>query len=363
MTSDVTVASVEQPPPALAATGKRRGGGLGRYIVVRFLLMIPTVFILVTLVFFLIRLTGDPITAALGGRLPAAQLAERITEAGYDRPIIVQYFEYLGQVLTGNFGNTITDNQPVTDVLVTYGSATLELVLYSLVVALIVGIPLGMVAAALRDRWPDAVLRVSAILFYATPVFFSGLVAKLIFSVWLGWLPVSGRADVRTEIALNRESGTGLYLLDAIATGNPAYIQDVLEHAVLPALTLGLLTAGIFLRLVRTNVIGTYNMPYVDAARSRGVSEFRLVRKHAYKPALIPIITVIGLQIALLLGGAVLTETTFEWKGLGFQLAAYLGARDFVAVQGIVALIAVIVALTNFFVDIIAAFIDPRVRY
>ncbi|QEW01319.1 ABC transporter permease [Microbacterium caowuchunii] len=363
MTSDVTVASIEQPPPALAATGKRRGGGLGRYIVVRFLLMIPTVFILVTLVFFLIRLTGDPITAALGGRLPAAQLAERITEAGYDRPIIVQYFEYLGQVLTGNFGNTITDNQPVTDVLVTYGSATLELVLYSLVVALIVGIPLGMVAAALRDRWPDAVLRVSAILFYATPVFFSGLVAKLIFSVWLGWLPVSGRADVRTEIALNRESGTGLYLLDAIATGNPAYIQDVLEHAVLPALTLGLLTAGIFLRLVRTNVIGTYNMPYVDAARSRGVSEFRLVRKHAYKPALIPIITVIGLQIALLLGGAVLTETTFEWKGLGFQLAAYLGARDFVAVQGIVALIAVIVALTNFFVDIIAAFIDPRVRY
>ncbi len=363
MTSDVTVASVEQPPPALAATGKRRGGGLGRYIVVRFLLMIPTVFILVTLVFFLIRLTGDPITAALGGRLPAAQLAERITEAGYDRPIIVQYFEYLGQVLTGNFGNTITDNQPVTDVLVTYGSATLELVLYSLVVALIVGIPLGMVAAALRDRWPDAILRVSAILFYATPVFFSGLVAKLIFSVWLGWLPVSGRADVRTEIALNRESGTGLYLLDAIATGNPAYIQDVLEHAVLPALTLGLLTAGIFLRLVRTNVIGTYNMPYVDAARSRGVSEFRLVRKHAYKPALIPIITVIGLQIALLLGGAVLTETTFEWKGLGFQLAAYLGARDFVAVQGIVALIAVIVALTNFFVDIIAAFIDPRVRY
>jgi len=364
MTSDVTTASVEQPPPALAAP-RRRGGGssLGRYILIRFLLMFPTVFILVTLVFFLIRLTGDPITAALGGRLPADQLAERIHEAGYDRPVIVQYFEYLGQVFTGNFGTTITDNQPVTEVLVTYGSATFELVMYSLVVALIVGLPLGMVAAALRDRWPDAVLRVSAIFFYATPVFFSGLVAKLIFSVWLGWLPVSGRANVRTEIALDREGGTGLYLIDAIASGNPAYIQDVLAHAVLPALTLGLLTAGIFLRLVRTNVIGTYNMPYVDAARSRGVREFRLVRKHAYKPALIPIITVIGLQIALLLGGAVLTETTFEWQGLGFQLAAYLASRDFVAVQGIVALIAVIVALTNFVVDIVAAFIDPRVRY
>ncbi len=336
---------------------------LWRYILIRFLLMIPTVLILVTLVFFLIRLTGDPITAALGGRLPPEQLAERIREAGYDRNVFVQYVEYLGQILTGNFGTTLTDNQPVIEVLATYGSATLELVVYALVVAFIVGIPLGMVAAAKRDRAPDAALRVSAILFYATPVFFSGLVAKLVFSVWLGWLPVSGRADVRTEIALNRDGGTGIYLVDAIASGNPAYIGDVLAHAVLPALTLGLLTAGIFLRLVRTNVIGTYNMPYIDAARSRGVGEYRLVRKHAYKPALIPIITVIGLQIAMLLGGAVLTETTFEWKGLGFQLAQYLASRDFVAVQGIVAMIAIIVAVTNFVVDVIAAFLDPRVRY
>ncbi len=361
MSTDAALAT--EPPPALPARTKGSGSTLGRYILVRFLLIFPTVLILVTLVFFLIRLTGDPITAALGGRLPADQLAERIREAGYDRNIFVQYAEYLGQIFTLNFGTTITDNQPVLEVIATYGSATLELVLYALLVAFLVGIPLGLVAAALRDRWPDALLRVSAILFYATPVFFAGLVAKLVFGVWLGWLPVSGRANVRTEIALNREGGTGIYLIDAIATGNPAYIQDVLAHAVLPALTLGLLTAGIFLRLVRTNVIGTYNMPYIDAARSRGVRESRLVRTHAYKPALIPIITVIGLQIALMLGGAVLTETTFEWKGLGFQLAAYLSARDFVAVQGIVAMIAIIVALTNFAVDIIAAFIDPRVRY
>lgn len=354
---------VAEPPPALHSRTRGSGSTLGRYILVRFLLIFPTVLILVTLVFFLIRLTGDPITAALGGRLPADQLAQRISEAGYDRNIFIQYFEYLGQIFTFDFGTTITDKQPVIDVIVTYGTATLELVLYSLVVAFLVGIPLGLVAAALRDRWPDALLRVSAILFYATPVFFAGLVAKLVFGVWLGWLPVSGRASVRTEIALNREGGTGIYLIDAIASGNPAYIQDVLAHAVLPALTLGLLTAGIFLRLVRTNVIGTFNMPYIDAARSRGVREGRLVRTHAYKPALIPIITVIGLQVALMLGGAVLTETTFEWKGLGFQLAAYLSSRDFVAVQGIVAMIAIIVALTNFAVDIIAAFIDPRVRY
>ncbi|MBF4562563.1 ABC transporter permease [Microbacterium sp. VKM Ac-2870] len=363
MTSTVAASSIAEPPPALEVRKTGSGSALGRYILIRFLLIFPTVLILVTLVFFLIRLTGDPITAALGGRLPADQLAERIHEAGYDRPILVQYVEYLGRIFTFDFGTTITDNQPVVQVIASYGTATLELVLYSLVVAFLVGIPLGMVAAALRDRWPDAVLRVSAILFYATPVFFAGLVAKLIFGVWLGWLPVSGRAGVRTELAIGRNGGTGIYLIDAIASGNPAYVQDVLLHAVLPALTLGLLTAGIFLRLVRTNVIGTYNMPYIDAARSRGVRERRLVRTHAYKPALIPIITVIGLQIALMLGGAVLTETTFEWKGLGFQLAAYLSSRDFVAVQGIVAMIAIIVALTNFAVDIIAALIDPRVRY
>jgi peptide/nickel transport system permease protein len=137
----------------------------------------------------------------------------------------------------------------------------------------------------------------------------------------------------------------------------------VLAHAVLPGIALGFLTAGVFLRLVRTNVISTLSTDYVSSGRSRGVSEFRLVRKHAYRPALIPIITVMGLQIALLLGGAVLTETTFEWKGLGFQLAQYLQARDYVAVQGIVAMLAVIVAITNFVVDVIAALIDPRVRY
>lgn len=340
------------------------GGGLGRYILVRALLIIPTIFILVTMVFFLMRMTGDPITAALGGRLSGDQLQERIQAAGYDRPIFVQYFEYLGQIFTGNFGSSISDKRPVTDILLTYGGATLELAFYALIVAFIVGIPLGMIAAYFRDKAPDAFLRIFAILCYATPVFFAGILLKLIFSVWLKVLPVAGRASTGSEITIEfLPNKTGIYLIDAFQTGDPEVISDVLSHAVLPAIALGLLTAGVFLRLVRTNVISTLSTDYVDAARSRGVSEYRLVRKHAYKPALIPIITVIGLQIALLLGGAVLTETTFEWKGLGFQLAQYLSARDFVAVQGIVALLAVIVAVTNFIVDIIAALIDPRVRY
>lgn len=362
MTTDAALADVQTPSAPSAQ--KRSGGGFLRYLIWRALLIIPTVFILVTMVFLLMRTIGDPITASVGDRLPPAQLAERIHDAGYDRPVIVQYFEYLGQLVTGNFGTTISDNRPVTEVLLTFGSATLELAFYTLIVAFIVGIPLGMLAAYYRDKGPDAALRVFAIFTYATPVFFSGLLFKLVFGVWLGWLPVSGRASISTELQLQSLAHpSGIYLIDAFRTGNMANVGDVLLHAILPALTLGLMTAGVFLRLVRTNMIGTINREYIDSGRSRGIGEYRLVTKHAYRPALIPIITVIGLQIALLLGGAVLTESTFEWKGLGFQLAYYLSARDFVAVQGIVVLLAVIVAVVNFIVDVLAALIDPRVRY
>lgn len=373
MATDVVADPASAPPgggvptanaSSTATRAKGGSGALWRYIVTRFLLIIPTVFILITLVFFLMHTIGDPITASLGGRLPADQLAERIHAAGYDRPVIVQYGDYLADLLRGDFGTSLSDNRPVTEIITTYGTATLELSLYALLVAFVVGIPLGMVAAYVRDRWGDAVLRVFAILCYATPVFFSGLLLKLLFGVWWKILPVNGRAATRTELRLSTmDGGTGIYLIDAIKSGDTAALGDVLVHAVLPGLTLGLMTAGVFLRLVRTNMISTLHADYVDAARSRGVSEYRLVRKHAYKPALIPIITVVGMQIAMLLSGAVLTETTFEWKGLGFQLAKYLTARDFVAVQGIVALLAVVVAITNFLVDIIAALIDPRVRY
>lgn len=355
---------VETPAPVATARPKSGGGGLWRYILIRLVLIIPTVFILVTVVFFLMRLTGDPITAALGGRLPPDQLAIRVHEAGFDRPIFVQYFDYLGGLLRGDFGTTITDRRPVTEILLQYGSATLELAFYALIVAFAISIPLGLIAAYRRDKWQDAVLRIMAILAYATPIFFVGLLLKLVFSVWLGWLPVSGRAGTQTELTMSGiDSATGIYLLDAIRLGDSAAIQDVLWHAILPAVALGLLTAGVFLRLVRTNVIGTLGQQYVTSGRSRGVSEYRLITKHAFRPALIPIITVMGMQIALLLAGAVLTETTFEWKGLGFMLAEYLKARDFVAVQGIVVIIAVIVAVTNFIVDLVAAAIDPRVRY
>ena len=345
-------------------TRRRASGGLGRYILVRFLLIIPTVLILMTMVFFLMRITGDPITAALGGRLTPDQLAQRRAEAGYDRPLIVQYFDYLGGVLRGDFGTTYTDNTPVSEVLTTYGAATFELVVYSLVVALLLGVPMGMIAARTRDRWPDAVLRIVAIIGYATPVFFVGLLLKLVFSVGLGWLPVAGRLSTSGQITMSTILNPSPFsLLDALRLGDTELLRDVLGHAVLPAVALGILTGGVFLRLVRTNMIGTLEMQYIESARSRGVAETRLTTRHGLRPALIPIITVMGMQVAMMLGGAVLTETTFEWNGLGYMLAEYMKARDYIAVQGIVMMLAVIVAISNFVVDVIAALIDPRVRY
>ncbi|MEV6765940.1 ABC transporter permease [Streptomyces sp. NPDC051105] len=355
----------QETPGAVATPADGAAGyGFARYLVVRFLLIIPTVLILVSLVFFLMRLTGDPISAAFGDRLTPDQLQAKLHQAGYDRPLLTQYLDYLRSLATGDFGRTVTDNEPVTHVLGTYGAATAELACYALLVALLIGVPLGMVAAAHRDRAPDAVLRLFAILTYATPVFFVGLLLKLVFAIWLGWLPASGRASTGVQLFLqDQTSTTGVYLIDALRSGDGTAIADVLEHAVLPGLALGLLVAGVLLRLVRTNLIGTLSAEYVEAARSRGVAPLRLVTRHATRPALIPVVTVLGLQVAGLLGGAVLTETTFEWKGLGYELAHYLTVRDFPAVQGIVALFAVVVAVTNFLVDVVAALIDPRVRY
>ncbi|MFF4803795.1 ABC transporter permease [Streptomyces sp. NPDC001351] len=358
-------ALTQETPGAVASPADGAAGyGFARYLVVRFLLIIPTVLILVSLVFFLMRLTGDPISAAFGDRLTPDQLQAKLHQAGYDRPLLTQYLDYLRSLATGDFGRTVTDNQPVTHVLGTYGAATVELACYALLVALVVGVPLGMVAASHRDRAPDAALRLFAILTYATPVFFVGLLLKLVFAIWLGWLPSSGRASTGVQLFLqDQTSTTGVYLIDALRSGDGTAIADVLRHAVLPGLALGLLVAGVLLRLVRTNLIGTLSADYVEAARSRGVAPLRLVTRHATRPALIPVVTVLGLQIAGLLGGAVLTETTFEWKGLGYELAHYLTVRDFPAVQGIVALFAVVVAVTNFLVDVAAALIDPRVRY
>jgi peptide/nickel transport system permease protein len=339
-------------------------GSLRTYLITRLLLVIPMVWVLITLVFFVMRVIGDPISSAFGGRLPPDQIAIRKHNAGLDRPVLTQYWDYLTGVLHGDFGKAVTDNQQISHVLVQKGAATLELAFWAVLVALVIGVPLGRIAARYRDRLPDVGLRLFAVLAYAMPVFFLGLLLKLLFAIKLGWLPASGRASTNVELAIQNVSPkTNIYLVDAILYGDPSYVIDVLKHSVLPAITLGLLVAGVFLRLVRVNLLQTLRADYVEAARARGVPERRVVRSHAFRNALIPVVTVMGLQIAALLSGAVLTEETFEWQGIGYTLAQYLIKRDFIAVQGIVTAIAVVVAVISFLIDVIAAVVDPRVRY
>jgi peptide/nickel transport system permease protein len=339
---------------------------LRTYLITRLLLVIPMVWVLVTLVFFVMRVIGDPISAEFGGRLSPDQLAIRRHNAGLDKPLLSQYWHYLVGVAHGDFGKALTDNQHIGTVLVQKGAATLELTFWAVIVALAVGLPLGRVAARYRDRLPDVGLRLFAVLCYAMPVFFLGLLLQLLFSVKLGWLPSSGRASADVELNItgsNVAHDTHIYILNAILYGQPSDVVDVLKHAVLPAVALGLLVGGVFIRLVRVNLLQTLRSDYVEAARARGVPERRVIRKHAFRNALIPVVTVMGLQIAALLAGAVLTEETFEWQGLGYTLVHYMLARDYIAVQGIVTAIAVVVAIISFLIDVIAAIVDPRVRY
>jgi peptide/nickel transport system permease protein len=346
------------------ADTKTSSGSLRTYLITRLLLVIPMVWILITLVFFVLRVIGDPIKSAFGGRLSPAEIAQRRHAAGLDKPLLQQYFEYMGNLLHGDFGTSLTDGTKISTVLKVNGAATFELTFWALLIALFVGIPLGRVAARHRDRLPDMGLRLFGVLAYAVPVFFLGLLLKLAFAVNRHWFFSDGRASPNVQVAIDNVSpNTHINIINAILYGNTSYIWDVVRHTVLPAVTLGLYVSGIFLRLVRVNLLQTLRSDYVEAARARGIREGRVVRKHAFRNAMIPVVTVMGLQVAALLAGSVLTEETFEWQGLGYKLAYYLQRQDYIAVQGIVTAIAVIVALISFLIDVVAAVSDPRVRY
>ena len=339
-----------------------KGTSLRKYALVRLALVVPMVFILLTMVFLLMRVApGDPISASLGGHAPQSQIDEIKAELGYDKPIWKQYLEYLGQIARGDLGTTITDRRPVTDIVRENGAATLELTFYAMIVAIVVGVTFGLLAGRYRDTWIDGTGRLFGIVIYAMPVFFLGLMAQLLFGSYLGWLPTSDRASPIVQATM--ETHTGLYTVDSLINGDWNAFVDSVRHLILPAVTLGLVTAGVFIRLIRVNVIRTMKDDYIEAARARGVDERSVVYHHAFRNALVPVITIVGLTVALLLSGAVLTETTFNWPGIGHTLVTYLQNRDYAAVQGIIVVFALIVVLASLIIDFVNAYIDPRIRY
>jgi len=336
-------------------------GSLPQYILQRTLLVIPMIWVILTLTFVVLRVApGDPVSAALGGKLSPEALDQRREALGLNRPLIEQYWEYLSSVIRLDFGTTFSDNQPVLAVVRDKGGATLSLTMAAFALALLIGIPLGMVAGRFRDSLGDVVIRLFGILTYAAPIFFVGYLFQVYVAQPLG-LPTSGMASPITVFTV--EPVTHILLIDVFLSGDPTAIKDVLEHLLLPAVTLGLLVCGVFIRLVRVNILQTMQADYVEAAEARGISSHKVTRKHAFRNALVPVITVIGLQFALLLGGAVLTEQTFNWPGLGHELVKYINGRDYGAVQGIVTVFAVAVVMISLLVDIANALVDPRVRY
>ena len=337
-------------------------GSLSRYILVRILLIIPMMWVVLTVVFFLLRVApGDPVSAALGGRLSEEALDERRHALGIDRPLLVQYFEYLGQVARLNFGQTISDNRPVTDLIRDNGGATLTLTIGAFIFALLIGIPLGRLAGRYRDSAGDVGIRLFGVITYAAPIFWVGiLLVLLVVELFPGW-PTSSIASPITVFTVPTK--THILLVDAFLSGDASSTKDVLQHHLLPCFTLGLLLSGVIIRLVRVNVIQAMKGDYVEAARARGISERNVVRRHAFRNALVAVVTVVGLLVAITLAGAVLTERTFNWPGLGDLLVDYTLKRDYVAVQGLVVFFAVIVVLVSVVVDVVNALIDPRVRY
>jgi peptide/nickel transport system permease protein len=325
--------------------------------------------LITSLVFFLLRATpGDPIDALLGPRASQAAKEELRTRLGLGQPLWVQYFTYMGslrlQFKPGeplvNLGESLTTKEEVWKIIQKFFPATVELAIASLIVALVVGIGIGILSASRPNTPLDAGGRLFGILTYSIPLFWLGMLFQLIFSVQLGWFPLGTRFPVTMAAP---QGWTGLYTIDSLLNGNVSQFMTALYYLVLPSLTLGILISGIFERIVRVNLKQTLQSDYVEAARARGIPESKILISHALKNAMIPVITILGLTFAALLGGAILTEVTFSWPGLANRLYRAIAQRDYPTVQGIVIFFAAIVALVSIAIDILNAYIDPRIRY
>jgi len=337
-----------------------KAGSLRAYVVTRIILMLPMILILLTFVFWLMRLApGDPVGAILGERNVIYGDAIRRQLGLYD-PVPIQYGRYLYRVFTGDMGTSIYTQRSVASDVAQRLPATLELTLSAMVVAILVGVGLGVLSATRRDKAPDVLSRLLAAVLYNTPVFWLGIMMQLVFAVGLGWFDVGGRLDAHTSIP---PRVTGLYTVDAILAGQPFTFFDAIAHLILPAVTLGLVLSGFFARMVRANMLQTLQSDYVEAAKARGVTRFGVFYRHALKNAMVPVSTTIGLTFAALFSGAILTETVFSWEGMGRYIYYAISQRDYPALQGAVVYYAIIMVVISLLIDIFNAWLDPRIRY
>lgn len=333
-----------------------------RFLLKRLALTIPTFIALMFITFVMVRLVpGDPIEVRRGERGISPERLEQLRhEMGLDQPVWKQFLDYANALIHGDFGTSIVSKSPVLHEFLTLFPATLELTLCAMLFAVVLGVPAGVIAASRRGGIYDQTLMGMALTGYSMPIFWWGLILILLMSNTLGLTPVSGRVDL---IKFYYEPMTGFMLIDSILSGQKGAFLDAVRHLILPMIVLGTVPLAVIARMTRSSMLEVLEEDYVRTARAKGLSWTRVVGVHALRNALIPVVTVIGLQVGGLLAGAVLTETIFSWPGVGKWLIESISRRDYPALQGGIMLIASIVIVVNLVIDLLYGLINPRIRH
>ncbi|PTM97765.1 ABC transporter permease subunit [Mycoplana dimorpha] len=332
-----------------------------RFILGRLAVLIPTFVGVSIIAFSFIRLLpGDPVMLMSGERVMSPERhAELMHQLGLDRPLYIQYFDYLGGLVTGDFGSSIVTKRPVLVDFMQLFPATLELSLCAIILAICLGIPAGVLAAVKRGSWLDQTVMGAALVGYSMPIFWWGLLLIIFFSGYLGWTPVSGRISLMYFFP----PVTGFMLIDSLLSGQAGAFKSALTYLILPTIVLATIPLAVIARQTRSAMLEVLGEDYVRTARSKGLSPFRIVGIHALRNAMIPVITTIGLQVGVLLAGAILTETIFSWPGIGKWMVDSVFKRDYAVVQGGLMLIAGIIMLVNLVVDLTYGLVNPRIRH
>lgn len=332
---------------------------MSRFILHRLLSLIPTVLGISLLVFLMVQLVpGDPAEMMLGERASEQAIQDLRQQLGLDQPLYIQYGMFLSRLVRGDLGRALRTNEKITVEIAERFPATIELSLMAMLFAVTLGMLAGIISATRQYSLFDYASMILSLVGVSMPIFWLGLVLMIIFSVNLGWLPLSGRMSYNIQL----QSVTHFYLLDSVLAGDWKALRDVLWHLVLPAFTLSTIPMAIIARITRSSMLEVLRQDYIRTARAKGLSRFAVHYQHALKNALIPVITVIGLQFGILLGGAILTETIFAWPGIGLWLLNAVYARDFNAVQGGTMLVATTFVSINMIVDVLYAWVNPRIK-
>ena len=330
------------------------------YIIKRLLALIPILIGVAVIVFLIVHLIpGDPAQTMLGERASDEALAKLREDMGLNDPLPVQFWRYVKDLLRGDLGRSIMSNNPVSSELAQRFPATLELSFFAMMFAVFVGVPAGIFASINQNSWFDNLSMLVALIGVSMPIFWLGLMFIWLFAVELGWFPPSSRIGVGLEFT----PITNLYVIDSILQLNFTALKDVLHHLVLPAVALGTIPMAIIARMTRSSMLEVLKKDYIRTAFAKGIKRKMVILKHALKNAMVPIITVVGLQFGVLLGGAVMTETIFSWPGLGKFLVDAIYARDFPIVQGGILFFAGVFVIVNLIVDLSYALVDPRIQY